>query len=182
VELVAEDPEAVSALGVARSGLRAGQALEGLRRMRLLELSGPLPARSSIEDLLHRSIQFYNPQKERCTVRLKEDEPVSRAPAEALVLVWESGGERRPAAERWWQHETGKRIEVREGVVWGLRFGAGARIESAARELALLRDRRHGLLCNPHSQESRIAAGEVPVPWIASPVAGAGSGPPGGAA
>ena len=37
-------------------------------------------------------------------------------PREIVVLVTERDGERRPAAERWWRHETGKDIEVREGV------------------------------------------------------------------
>jgi hypothetical protein len=41
------------------------------------------------------------------------------------VLVWERGGARRPAAERWWRHETGETVAVCEGVVWALRFAVG---------------------------------------------------------
>ena len=35
-----------------------------------------------------------------------------------------------------------------------------------ADDLTLVRGRRHGLLCNPHSQECRMAGERVPLPWI----------------
>jgi len=168
IELKADDPEAMSALAVARGRLAAGAALEGLRRMRLFELRGALPARGALEDLLHRSTQFYNPAKEHCSVRLEPRDPCPLGADEVAVLVFERGGERRTPAERWWQHETGQGAEVREGVAWALRLGPRAKAEEAARDLALLRDRGHGLLCNPHWQEARIAVGEVPLPWIGS--------------
>jgi hypothetical protein len=65
-------------------------------------------------------------------------------------------------------HETGTPAEIREGVAWALRLAAGADAGRAAADLAILRDRGHGLLCNPHWQDARVAAGEVPLPWIAS--------------
>jgi len=166
IEPMADDPEAMSALAVARGRLRAGGALQGLRRLRVFELRGALPDRAAITTLLHRSIQFYNPAKERCTVRLDPREASPLARGEIGLLVLERGGERRPGAERWWRHETGGRAEIREGVAWVLRFGAGAKAEEAARDLATLRDRDHGLLCNPHWQESRLAPGAIPLPWI----------------
>lgn len=170
IEPVSDDPEAVSALAVARARLAAGRALQSLRRLRLVELSGPLPSRAGIEDLLHRSIQFYNPHKERCTVRAAAADPPPLAAGERAVLVFERGGERRRGAERWWRHETGKAIEVREGVAWLMAFGG---LESdpagAAADLTVVRDRRRGLLCNPHAQEHRLAAGAVPLPWIGTP-------------
>ena len=52
IELRSDDPEAVSALAVARARVGGGQALLGLRRLRLFELSGTLPATAEIEDLL----------------------------------------------------------------------------------------------------------------------------------
>jgi hypothetical protein len=165
IEPLADDPEATSALAVARDRLAAGRALEGLRRMRIFELSGALPERAALEGLLHRSIQFYNPAKERCTLRLDRHEPAPLTGGEIGVLVLERTGERRPAAERWWHHETGAAAEIREGVAWALRI-AGAGAERTAHDLAILRDREHGLLCNPHWQDARIAAGEVPLPWI----------------
>jgi len=168
IEPVADDPEATSALAVARERLPGGRALEGLRRLRVFELRGALPGRAALEELLHRSIQFYNPAKERCTLRLDAHEAAPLAAGEVGVLVLERGGERRPAAERWWMHETGTRAEIREGVAWALRLGGGARAAGAAQDLAILRDRGHGLLCNPHWQDARIAAGEVPLPWIAA--------------
>jgi hypothetical protein len=168
IELRADDPEALSALAVARARLAAGAALEGVRRLRLFELAGPLPARALLGDLFHRSTQFYNPAKERCTVRVKPQQPAPLGPGEAAVLVFERGGERRAAAERWWEHESGRAVEVREGVVWALRFAAGADPEREALALAVLRDRQHGLLCNPHSQESRVALGEPPLAWMTS--------------
>jgi hypothetical protein len=166
VELVADDPEAVSALEVARAHLPAGRALKSLRRMRLFELCGTLPGREEFERLLHRSIQFYNPHKERCTVRFAADENVPLRPGERAVLVFDRGEERRPAAERWWHHETGKTIEVREGVAWLLGFDPAVRAADAVEELTVLRDRRHGLLCNPHAQDHRFAADEIPLAWM----------------
>jgi len=166
IELRADDPEAMSALAVARARLAAGASLEGLRRLRLFELRGALPGRGALEDLLHRSIQFYNPAKERCTVRLEPREAAPVAADEIAVLVFERGGERRAPAERWWHHETGQGAEVREGVAWALRLGGRAAAEETARDLAILRDRGHGLLCNPHWQEARIAVAEVPLPWF----------------
>jgi len=167
VELVTADPEAVSALAVARAHLPAGRALRSLRRLRLFELSGPLPPRAGVEDLLHRSIQFYNPHKERCAVRAAPSERAPVASDERAVLVFDRGEERRGGAERWWRHETGQEVVVREGVAWVLGFEPAVRDTAAAvDELAVLRDRRHGLLCNPHAQEHRVAAGHIPLPWM----------------
>ena len=102
VELLAEDPEAESTLAIARARLAAGRRLKGVRRVRVFELSGTLPHRAELEQLLHRSTRFYNPAKERCTVRASEREPGPFADDEALVLVLDRGLERRPAGERWW--------------------------------------------------------------------------------
>jgi hypothetical protein len=166
IESVADDPEAVSALAVARERLGAGRGLLELRRMRVFELSGALPNRAALEGLLHRSIQFYNPAKERCTLRLTPGEAPPIPAGEIGVLVVERGGERRAAAERWWRHETGTAAEIREGVAWALRLAPGARAEAVA-DLAILRGREHGLLCNPHWQDARVATGKVPLPWLA---------------
>ena len=166
VELNTADPEAVSALRVARANLVAGRRLSSLRRMRLIELSGRLPERAALEELLHRSTQFYNPHKERCTVRLAASDPTLVMAGAAVVLVCERGSERRPAAERWWQHETGEALEVREGTAWVLSFEPGAAALELAAELTTLRDRRHGLLANPHSQDSSISGDAAPLPWI----------------
>ena len=167
IEPVSDDPEAVSALAVARTHLAAGRALRSLRRLRLFELTGALPARAGLEGMLHRSIQFYNPHKERCSVRVVAADPAPLAPGEQVVLVVERGEERRGAAERWWRHETGKEIEVREGVAWVMAFeGLETDPAGAAADLAVVRDRRHGLLCNPHAQEHRVAAGTIPLPWM----------------
>jgi hypothetical protein len=125
-----------------------------------------LPARPDQQEMLHRSTQFYNPHKERCTVRERSDEPAPPGAGECLVLVTERAGERRPAAERWWRHETGHAIEVREGIVWALGFEPGSDGAGGARDLARVVDRRHGLFCNPHSQEARVVAGAPPLPWI----------------
>jgi len=167
IELRAQDPEAVSALAVARAYLPAGTGLRSLRRARLVELSGTLPAPAEIEALLHRSIQFYNPHKEACVVRMAAEDEVPLAAGERAVLVFDRGEERRAGAERWWRQETGKTVEVREGVVWMLGFDASVRDpEAALEDLTVVRDRRHGLLCNPHAQEHRRAAAEIPLPWM----------------
>jgi len=170
---IADDPESVSALAVARQRLAAGRSVRRMRRVRLLELEGWLPARARLEDLLHRSTQFYNPHKECCAVRLSAREPAPFEPDERLVLVIERGGTRSHAAERWWRHETGKPIEVRTAVAWALAFDPGSPAEELAAELAVLRGPRHGLLCNPHAQEMQLASAGAPIPWIgAGAVAG----------
>lgn len=167
IELAADDPEAVSALAVARSRLSEGRGLVSLRRARVFELGGVLPARAAIEDLLHRSTWFYNPHKERCAVRMNGREAVPAEAAEQVVLVVERGGERRAAAERWWLHETGQPVEVREAVAWRLRFEKNEDAPARAAELAVLSGRRHGLLCNPNAQDHAVAAASrVPLPWI----------------
>ncbi len=167
VSLTSDDPEAVSALAVARSRLAAGHELVGLRRLRLIELRGTLPNRPRLERLLHGSIQFYNPHKERCVVRTAARDAGPAVAGQHVVVVTERDGERRPAAERWWLHETGSRIEVREGVAWLVEFAPGA--TPALDDLITVRDRHHGLLCNPRSQEARIASGRIPLPWISPP-------------
>jgi hypothetical protein len=167
IERTTADPEATSAWSVARAHLGAGRTLVSLRRLRLFELAGLLPARATLEKLLHRSIQFYNPIQERCTLRAATDETPPLRPRERALLVFERGEERRGGAERWWRHETGKEIEVREGVAWLMTFeGSPAQAAGAMDELAELRDRRHGLLCNPHAQEMRRAADGIPLPWF----------------
>ena len=166
VELISEDPEALSALDVARRRLDAGRALGRLRRVRLLELTGSLPPRDRLEALLHGSTQFYNPHKERCTVRLTGQDPAPLAAGEHAVLVFEKGGTRRPAAERWWRHETGDTVEVAEGTVWALTLDAEEVSPDAIEDLSQVRGRRHGLLSNPHSQDYRVAEDRVPIPWL----------------
>lgn len=170
IEVVSEDPEADSALHAARTRLAAGARLASVRRLRLFELNGPLPGGPSCAELLHRSTQFYNPHKERCTVRagVREAAPVARG--EQVVLVLEREGARRPAAERWWRHETGASIEVREGTAWVLAFAPEEDdAAGAAESLARVRDSRHGLFCNPHAQEARVSAGKLPLPWLGAP-------------
>jgi hypothetical protein len=170
VELVTEDPEATSAREVARGRLAAGRRLQRLRRVRVFELSGELPAREEVEQLLHRSTRFYNPAKERCALRASEREPAPFAAGEALVLVLDRGLERRPAGERWWKHETGGKVEVREGTVWALAFEPGEDAQARARELAELEDRQHGLFANPHFQDWRPGEGASPPwPWLERP-------------
>ena len=176
IEPLSYDPEAVSALTVARARLPAARGLVALRRLLVFELFGVLPASAEVARLLHRSTQFYNPHKERCTVRARPADPAPVDPAERVVLVLEKDGARRPAAERWWRHETGAAIEVSSGVAWALRFEPGVDAEAFAEDLARVRDRRHGLLCNPLAQEARIAAGKIPLPWLAAPSRGAGTG------
>ena len=164
VELRADDAEAASAFAVARASLEAARSLRSLRRFRVFELQGRLPDRATVSALLHASTQFYNPAKERGLVRMGPADAAPLEPGDVLVLVFDRGAERRPAAERWWRHETGERVEVREAVGWALGFEPPADAVALAGELAVAVDRRHGLLCNPNGQEWRIAtAGEVPV-------------------
>ncbi len=168
IELKADDPEAASALWVARHRLAAGREVTGLRRFRLIELTGTLPTRPRVEKLLHESTQFYNPHKERCHLRSNPRDPVPIKAEEDLVLVTERGGERRTAAERWWQHQTGRAVEVREGIVWVLSLASpsNAQRRSQVAELAVVRDREHGLFCNPLCQDARTEHGKPPLPWI----------------
>lgn len=167
VEPVAADPEAVSALGVARAHLPAARRLTNLRRVRLIELTGPLPPAADVERLLHRSSQFYNPHKERCVVRAVAGDRPPLASGEHAVLVTERGGERRGSAERWWRHETGIPVEVREGVAWIMTFDLPEReARAAVAALTVVQDRQTGLLCNPHAQNHAIAPEAIPFPWI----------------
>jgi hypothetical protein len=168
MERIASDPEAVSALAVARAHLDVGRSLVNLRRMRVIEVTGPLPAADELRELLHRSSQFYNPHNERCHLRIAEADAPPLDADERAVLVTERGEERRAGAERWWKHETGAVVEVREGVAWAMRFDLPAKqVAAAVESLALLRDRRTGLLCNPHAQDVGIAGTKVPLPWLA---------------
>jgi hypothetical protein len=170
VELKAEDPEATSALAVARARLEAGRKLASLRRLRVFELRGELPDTASVGELLHRSTRFYNPAKEACIVRGVEAVPAPFRADETWVLVTDRGLERRTAAERWWRHETGDKVEVREGTVWALAFEPGEDAAAATASLAAVSDRAHGLLCNPHFQDWRAGAGTSPPwPWLAKP-------------
>jgi hypothetical protein len=167
IELRAHDPEAVSAEQVARRQTPAG-ALARVRRFRLLEVRGAaLPERAVLEDLLHRSTRFYNPAKERCRVRIAEADPAPCSDAERMLLVSDRGDERRPAAERWWRHETGQRVQVREGTAWVLEFAPGADAGAGAAALAQVRARREGLFANPHAQDCREAVGAPPLAWFA---------------
>src|SRR2546425_883576 len=75
VELRADDPEAKSAHAVARARLASGKALAELRRARLVEIAGTRRSRSDVEALLHASSQFYNPHKERCSLRASAADP-----------------------------------------------------------------------------------------------------------
>jgi hypothetical protein len=168
VELNADDPEAMSARWVSAHQLNAGREMTGLKRLRLFELKGPLPTRPRLERLLHASTQFYNPHKERCHLRLRRNDPAPLGKDDHLILVIEREAERRPAAEHWWLHETGQTIEVREAVVWVVTYGTGNPEARRAwtEDLAVARDRRHGLFCNPLRQSVKTGTGLPPVPWM----------------
>jgi len=165
-----DDPEAVSALAVMRERLPEARGLAELRRRRVVELRGALPASGEVGRLLAESTQFYNPHKERCTVRGAARTRAPLGDAQAAVLVWERGGERRPTAERWWRHATGRSIEVVEGVAWLLTFDGDEDARAHAESIARLRGRRHGLLCNPHAQAMAVAGRSIPLPWLANGV------------
>lgn len=166
IALRADDPEAVSALGVAR---QADARLSELRRARLIEIRGSRKSVAEALALLHASTQFYNPHKERCVLRDRDSAPLGSATQAGRVVVWERGDERRAAAERWWRHETGESVEVREATVWELMCQPAAAAPAVVAELARVRDARHGLLCNPWSQEHRVLGAAEPLPWIAPP-------------
>ncbi len=159
----ADDPEAVSALGVAR---KADMRLADLRRSRLIEIRGSGRSSSEAQTLLHASTQFYNPHKECCVLRESGSGPLPDGDHVSRVAVWERGDERRSAAERWWLHEAGETVEVREATVWAITSQPESAASAVVVELAMLRDARHGLLCNPWSQEYRMLGGAEPLPWI----------------
>jgi hypothetical protein len=167
IELRSEDSEAESALSVARARLEAARGLLSMRRVRMFEITGPLPEAGEVAALLHRSTRFYNPAKERCTVRSSESERAPFREREQLVLVVDRGLDRRTAAERWWKHEAGSKVEVREGLVWALAFEDGIDAASMTVALSAVQDRAHGLLSNPHFQDASVAQGALPPwPWI----------------
>ena len=166
IELRAADPAAVSALAIARAGGATARAPVTLRRMRLFEITGSDSSPGQVATLLHGSAQFYNPHKERCVVRGTDADALPGAAGCERIVVWERDGERRPAAERWWRHEPGETVEVREAVVWFATFAVDIQPGEAARDLAQLRDARHGLLCNPWSQEFRTGTELPSIPWI----------------
>ena len=87
-------------------------------------------------------------------------------PGELAIRVVDRDGDRRPAAERWWAHQTGEPIEVREAVVWLVAFDDGVDAQAEAEALTLVRGRRAGLFCNPHAQEAALVRGPVPLAWI----------------
>jgi len=167
IEPVADDPEALSALGVARRCLGA-EGLRSLRRARLIELEGALPPAAELAARLHDSTRFYNPNKERCHLRVSPADPAPLAPGERAVLVFDRGGERREGSERWWKRATGARIRVREGTAWIFAAGSAEEAEALLGGLTEVEDLRHGLLCNPHAQESRRGGDAVPIEWFAA--------------
>ena len=164
--LIAEDPEVFSALSVVRARLAAGRSVLELRRARLMELRGSRRDRDDVEALMRASTQFYNPHKEHCELRGLPGDPITAPPGAQLLLVTERDATRRVAAERWWHHDTGETVEVREGVVWMLRFPAGTDAAAAARELGTVRDARHGLFANPHAEELQWSELPAPLPWL----------------
>ena len=168
IESIADDPEAVSAFAVARRTLEAGAALAGLRRMRLIEIEGALPDGESLAARLHDSTRFYNPNKERCHLRVTEADPPPLVAGEAAALVFDRDGEERVASERWWKRVGGTAAKVREGTAWIVSAGPGHSARDVLAQLLEVRDARHGLLCNPNAQEFRGPVTEVPLRWFAS--------------
>ncbi len=102
-------------------------------------------------------------------MRLAGGDPAPVRDRERVVVVVERGGERRGAAERWWRHQTGCAIQVREGVAWVLRFAPGVDADDCASDLARVRDRGHGLLSNPHAQDARVSGADVALPCLTAP-------------
>ena len=168
IEAIADDPEAMSAFTVARRTLAAGAALASLRRVRLVEIEGVLPEPEALAARLHDSTWFYNPHKERCHVRVGEGVAAPLAAGEVAALVFERDGERRAGPERWWKRVTGGAAKVREGTAWIATAVPGHAAEDVLLDLLEVRDARHGLLCNPHSQDFRKPTASVPLRWFAT--------------
>jgi hypothetical protein len=166
VEAIADDPEALSAFEVARRTLPPALRPKALRRMRLIEIAGVTGTSEELRARLHQSTQFYNPHKERCHLREAVEEGTPAAEEERLVLIHERGAERRTAAERWWRHATGDAVRVREALVWLVTPEVEESGDALLAELVDVKDRRHGLLCNPNSQDRALGTGAVPLPWI----------------
>lgn len=167
IEPIADDPEAVSAFGVARRSLGA-TGLRSLRRARLIEIEGALPEEADLAATLHTSTRFYNPNKERCLLRTQEADPAPVATGERAVLIFDRGGERREGAERWWKRVTGGAVRVREGAAWIAAAADPSRSEAELDALVEVRDARHGLLCNSNAQEYRKGGEVIPLGWFAA--------------
>ena len=154
VELRAEDPEASSALVVARErldgGARAARAA-ALPRVRAARRAAGDATSSRSGCTARRSSTI--PAKERCVVRAGGRRSPSPVAGRARRSCWSSSAAASAgaAAERWWRHETGARVEVREGVVVGAAVRAGrGRARRSARSWRWRATARHGLFCNPH--------------------------------
>ena len=168
IETIAQDPAAVSALVIARRTLAGVGDLRSLRRVRLIEIEGRLPDAITLAARLHDSTRFYNPHKERCTVRRLRTDATPLEPTERAALVFDREGERRPASERWWKRVTGDTVRVREGTVWIA--GAASADETGAALNMLMPGPGfgQGLLCNANAQEFRRADSTVPLPWFSA--------------
>jgi hypothetical protein len=168
IELRSDDPSAVSALGIARTRLAAGNGLSGLRRWRLIEIQGRLPEPGALAARLHASTWFYNPHKESLVLRTLERDPAPLPPGWQALLVLERDGTRREAAERWWRHAFRSKVQVHAGTVWGLGFEPGIDASVAASELLSVTDHLHGLFANPHAEWSAHANDGIPLGWISA--------------
>jgi len=194
------DATAITATDTVRRLLGFGDRLRQLRRQRWLEVSlsddselaGAGQGRgieSILPDLdayVGQSFSLWNPNKERCWIRLKEGKD-ERASAEFVSNVGrrDAGwGDPRLDGDRWdhlviWDVARGSArasdlpssfggrsvVRVTSGDVYSFRWGSAAD-ESTRRswveELAVVRGRGHGLLVQPHYQDHAIYCGPVP--------------------
>lgn len=121
------------------------------------------PDASARARITHPGI-LHNPNKESLTVLTSWDAPlVPSGPADAIVMVWSRDRVGRLELEAALGGSTDALDDAERVTLWWLRATGSAApadaLRAFAREVAMVRDRRHGLLIHPHMAMGVVLSG-----------------------
>ena len=174
VTLKARDPVAMTAAHAIREKMGV-RSLERITVSDLWEISFELDDALRLQELarmlVERSIVFVNPNKHNYSIRIAKDEPLAGSVGEdgepVYVVSYLRGRAEDPILADRVRRRFGLKglTHIKRGRLWVLTFESSEMqgAEEIAREIAETESRHKGLLVNPHAEEYRVLAGELPV-------------------
>lgn len=154
------DPTALTATEALRRALSYGRDVQGLYRSELFVLELPEDvsanqAREAIEHFAEGSNLLYNPNKHAKEVVFGSE--IFHPRGNAWILAWEDRDESSLLQAINRGSLPFQVLGVRTAMLWELDW-SGENPRSVAEDLAVSRERKKGLLVNPHFQQAAVLA------------------------
>ncbi len=156
--LKAADPAAITAREALQRALGYGRVVREVARSEVVAFrwEGNAEARAQLERLARETGLLLNPNKHRMEIAVEDETLHPRGNAWTVVSTPGEGAELARTLER---HRllAGEVPATRRGVLWELDLAAeGEELRRLAGEIAVARERKRGLLSNPHLEDAAV--------------------------